>query len=274
MYDIQKKEIEMVLTEAAKNCFSSLFKKHNEDFYYCALILSDGAAPFISAWSYEALVSFLEKNSLDIETELPKYKWSYADSPYCGYGYNEFFSNAAALYNKNIENTVSEDEEERVVKLWIDAMESTMKYLDSIGLFGDAEKRKHIFINAEIMPPVYENSVRAKRLNPDEIYAAWADDGNVEESQTEDKSAYYRQIYHPLLCSVKLLKPVSDKKTVIKLKKAVGFEGGIQSFIQICKKAPCVLKHKARYNDIIKTITDDNELGELLEVEKTDDYWH
>jgi hypothetical protein len=48
-------------------------------------------------------------------------------------------------------------------------MEAAMKELDEEDIFERKNKRKNMVINVEVMPPSYENTERALRLNKKEI---------------------------------------------------------------------------------------------------------
>lgn len=105
------KEIDILIaaiTKAARMAFQKLFS-NSEHFYYCALLTSgEGFAPVISAWSWEALARETQLNS---ETYSQSIKWSYADSPYYAFGYDEYFSDVKQLFEHraNIDSLNDED---------------------------------------------------------------------------------------------------------------------------------------------------------------------
>lgn len=178
-------EMVKVLYDAAEKSFTSLFKEHgDEHFYYCTLVMADAATPCISAQSEESLKAYLEEN--DVDTEDPKelliYRWSWADSVYCGYGYDEYFGEVVKLFESSFQELPDDDESfERKYNEWFDAMETVMKMLDEKGIFGKGSDRDRVFVYAEESPPddeflEEEYRERAKRMNPSAAYKKWLDD--------------------------------------------------------------------------------------------------
>lgn len=164
------------LIKAVRAAFTGLFEKHNEEFYYCTLITDgEGNGPFISAWSKEALNKYIMDEEISKEEELD-YKWSYADSPYCAYGW-EYFKDVEDYI---IKNKPSCDCDINDWNIWtnsvIDTMEKVLMDLDKQGLFGVGDKRKGIVLNAEIMPPDYTNTLRALRLNDEGDIKDWLEE--------------------------------------------------------------------------------------------------
>ena len=173
------KEFEQALKKAAEKAFRKLFNEHDEHFYYCSLIISEMACPYICAWSEEALKTCCEENNITSEDEILYHKWSYADSPYCAYGW-EYFEEAEHLFEcVEIDDMDDDEYEDWAVKL-LDCMESVMRSLDSEGLFGTGEKRKKVLVNAEVMPPDYTNTERALRLNKKEDIEDWLNEAAEE----------------------------------------------------------------------------------------------
>lgn len=163
-------ELKDAIYEASKKAISELFSKNPGKFYYCALITTGEAhPPFISAWSIEAL----EKAS-NTQEERKALKWSYADSPYCCSG-EENFTKVKELFSSRPEMTydLSEKEWAAEYNLRLNAMEAAIAKLDAEGLFGSGEERNNIVINIEVIPPDSTNTERAKRLNPNEAIEAW-----------------------------------------------------------------------------------------------------
>lgn len=163
-----------LLLEATRKGFQSLFKEYNEKFYYCTLILSEGATPFISAFSEEALKEAVKKN--DDKYSAEELKWSYADSPYCGYGFEEYFQALDKVFYERIDNISSDEEYEKEIDYWLSLMEKVMKTLDNEKLFSEGKYRRDMIINAEIMPPSETNAKRASRLNTKAAYQKWYKD--------------------------------------------------------------------------------------------------
>ena len=162
-------EIEILIktiANATKNAFIDLFR-NNEKFYYCVLITTGEALPpFISAWSWEAF-----KRTADNDDNV---KWSYADSPYCAYGYEEYFTEVREIFGKR-PNIHDLDDElyDKEFDLRLNAMELAMKQLDKEGIFELNQSRKEVYINVEIMPPDFSNTERALRLNKKENITNW-----------------------------------------------------------------------------------------------------
>ena len=105
------KETEILIaaiTKAARMAFQKLFS-NGEHFYYCALLTTgEGFAPIISAWSWEALGRVIQSNS---ETYAQSIKWSYADSPYYAFGYDEYFSDVKQIFEHRANIDSLNDEE-------------------------------------------------------------------------------------------------------------------------------------------------------------------
>lgn len=176
-----------LLLEASRNSFKSLFKEHNEEFYYCTLILSEEAVPFISASSKESLNEIVSKNNGKYSVD--EVKWSYADSPYCGYGFEEYFKKISKLFNERM-NMVSNDDYDNEIRYWLSLMEKVMKTLDKEKVFGDGKKRRDMIINAEVMPPDASNAQRAERLNTKTAYKKWYKDNFDEEEDIVSDDFY------------------------------------------------------------------------------------
>ncbi|ROJ30453.1 DUF4303 domain-containing protein [Morganella morganii] len=170
---ISEYELSDEIEKAAGLAFFDLFKKQ-EFFYYCSLITTGNALPpVIVAWSYEALERYMKNNHFD-DSEKEFIKWSYADSPYLNYG-EKYMAPLAELFNHRpmMDVNMSNEEWKKEFDLRLGAMETAMSNLDSIGVFGEGERRKKIVINVEVMPPDFENTLRAMRLNPKESLCEW-----------------------------------------------------------------------------------------------------
>ena len=160
-----------VLLDATRNAFQALFKEHPEHYYYCTLIMSECATPFIAAFSEEALQQAVDANGGTYSAE--ELKWSYADSPYCGYGYEEYFTELEQVFNGQMDAIDNDDEYDAAIEDWMDMMERVMKQLDEEKLFGEGVVREAMIINAEYMPPEDSNAERAERLNAKAAYQEW-----------------------------------------------------------------------------------------------------
>lgn len=148
------------IADAARQAFSELFDTvaAGEHFYYCALVTTEeGFAPVVSAWSREAF----EREELD---EIAK--WSYADSPYCTFGYDEYFGEVERLFEARPTMDDLDDEEwDDELDLRLEAMTEALAILDREGLFARNQPRHEVVVNAELMPPDASNAERALRLN-------------------------------------------------------------------------------------------------------------
>lgn len=172
------------LENATRKAIQSLMNKHHESFYYCSLITDgEGHSPLLSAWSKEAL----ERKLLTVENPIEArkdLKWSYVDSPFYAYG-EEYFNNIKDIFEARTRLITNEEDDEREFELRINSMEKVMANLDKEGLFGKGNKRLEIVINAEVMPPDYSNTERAKRLNPKKALNEWLEEIAEEEEEEE-----------------------------------------------------------------------------------------
>ena len=170
-----EKQLKESIKSACKEVISSLFNK-NEAFYYLALI-TDGEAhcPFLSAWSHEALSTFLTEKKIELDSDdVLDVKWFYGYSPYCFFD-NETFNNVKELFKTRpqMDEKMSSEEWNSEFNLRISAMENALKELDEESLFGQNEERDKIMINVEVMPPDETNTARAIRLNPHKAIEEW-----------------------------------------------------------------------------------------------------
>ena len=230
---------------AAGEAFKKLSER-KEHFYYCSLMMLEEASPCIAACSEEALAETVKKYGGKYTADA--LKWSYADSPYCGFGFQEYFKPLDALYREQM-NGIPEEAYDAAVEMWLSLMEQVMKTLDEAGLFGTAESRKRIFINAECMPPEQSNIERGRRLNPPEVFQKWYAE-NWDNADGEDVDAiceYYYALNHPKMCKVILTQPVTDKKTALKIRRDFNISTGFGEFLILCRHAPCTLNDSFLY---------------------------
>lgn len=170
-FEIKKEMIKAIENATRKACML-LFKEHDENFYYCALITGgEGQSPILCAWSYEALERECLKEA-DSEKAKIYFKWSYADTPYFAYG-EEYFEEVEKIFDSREMPFDDDNKYMKEYELRLECMEKALANLDKEGLFGKCEKRKNIVINVEVMPPDYTNIERAKRLNPEEALVVW-----------------------------------------------------------------------------------------------------
>ncbi|HBI85982.1 MAG TPA: hypothetical protein DDX71_06830 [Ruminococcus sp.] len=180
----RKEQIRAVLLPAAEQAFTALFAAHPEHYYYCALLMLECATPCITAISEESLARALEEADSDAEEDRIYYKWSYAESPYTGFGYSEYFGAVEALFNQDIyDDDLSDAEYERRIAEWLAVSADVMETLAQKGVFGD---RTDLFLNAEFQPPEdFANVENAQRLNSKALFDAWFAE-NGDEYEPED----------------------------------------------------------------------------------------
>ena len=177
-----EKQIVDVLVDAAGKAFDDLKKNHNEKFYYYTFIMDDCCTPYISAVSEETfntLLSDINRDDYDSEESYKNdylmCKWSFADTPYCAYGYDEYFGDVEKLFTERTDSIAEDDDIgfENEIQLWLNSMEKAMKILDDKKVFGDRDENTDVFINAEFVPEDDSNNTRGKNLNPTKIFEKW-----------------------------------------------------------------------------------------------------
>ena len=159
------KEIE----KAMRTTFADLCKS-GEHFYYCTLVTSgDGGSPCFSAWSKEALESIGAENKETLKWA----KWSYADSPYCLHGEENWKKVRDMWLERPHIHSLSDEDYYEEIATRIKIMVLAMRSLDREGLFELNQKREDIVINVEFMPPDKSNTERAYMLNPPNAIRDW-----------------------------------------------------------------------------------------------------
>ena len=154
---------------AARKTFLKLYR-NGKRYYYCTLYTTgEGHTPSSSAWSREALEREATNQAIDSNISQPEMaaliKWSYANSPYCDFG-GENFSNVRQCLNERpsfYDLTGKEWQQELTIRL--KAMELAIKKLDEEGLFALNQTRDSICILVEVMPQEEINTEIALRLN-------------------------------------------------------------------------------------------------------------
>ena len=249
-----------LLLEAVKNSFSKLFSDNKEHFYYCTLVMAECGCPYISAWSEEAFERKVQNIPAD---EAEYYRWSYADSPYCAYGYDEYFGEVSREYWKSLDGL---DDEEYCLKIdeWMNIMERVMSVLDSQGLFALNQKREDVFINAEYMPPEESDIERGRRLNPRNIFEKWYSEQCADDAERVD----YHQLYHPPLCDIYLIKNITDKKMLIKLKSLFYCDCTVTELAEMAKTVPVIIKHDMTFSEAEGIIKAAPYLNEYIKLKK------
>ena len=157
------------IAAAAGNAFRELFDTAaaGEHFYYCTLVTTEeGFAPVVSAWSREALAREAQENT-DDPTFAEEVKWSYADSPYCEFGYETYFDEVERLFDERPSaDKLSDKKWDDELELRLAAMTEAMARLDREGLFARNQPRREVVVCAELMPPDASNAERIRKLNP------------------------------------------------------------------------------------------------------------
>lgn len=174
-----KKKLKCEIVKAVKKILSDLLA--NGEHYYYITLVTDGLAntPCVSAWSLEALEREQKKDAENAEM----IKWSYADSPYCGWK-QEYFKKVDKLLCGRENISMLDDEDfEREYELRISAMEEAMKELDCQGIFMRNQERKNVLVLVEVMPPDSTNTSRAYEMNDSNtpIFAEWLEEAAEEE---------------------------------------------------------------------------------------------
>jgi hypothetical protein len=143
------------IASAARKAFTSLFQ-NKESYYYCVLLTTGEAhPPYISAWSWEALAREGEKQSsqkISAKEQMDLLKYSPADSPYCIYGYDDYFGTVIEMFNKRpIMDYNNEEKWSMEYSIRYNAMIAAMKKLDDENLFSLNQPRNRVLINVEVM---------------------------------------------------------------------------------------------------------------------------
>ena len=160
--------------EATQKAFLKLFE-NGEHYYYCVLLTTGEALPpCIAAWSVEALERLVNERSIP-EEEIPYYKYSFADSPYYAFGYEEDFRHVKQLFEErdSLMDYNNEEQWDKEYNLRLAAMVYAMKKLDETGIFALNQVREQVYINVELMPPDDTDIERALYFNKAENIEEW-----------------------------------------------------------------------------------------------------
>lgn len=160
MGDIEK--LADSIADAAKKAFLTIFE-NKERYYYCALVTTgNGDCPIVSAWSWEALQKECRGGT---HSEIQALKWSYADSPYCAVGQQNFKDVETLLSDRPSIDDLDDQEWEQEFSARLEAMVSAMEKLDQEGLFALNQPREDVLVIVDPMPPGDINTQIALRLN-------------------------------------------------------------------------------------------------------------
>lgn len=172
------------LAVAIKVAAADLFRSHStERFYYFALITTGEAhPPTVVAWSTEALDRAVARDEDPAKDRARRQlKWSYADSPYYGFG-EHHFEKVRKLFALSPLDWRDEAEFAAGYEARMNAMVTAMARVDREGTFGSGVERDRIVINVECMPPDPTNAERARKLNPPEALVEWLKEAAESES--------------------------------------------------------------------------------------------
>jgi hypothetical protein len=160
------------VAKAAKKSFLELFK-NGERYCYCTLQTTGDtvASPFISAWSLEAL----EREGYSIDDDI---KWSYADSPYCFFG-KENFTIVDELFEQlphiddfwDADAKGFSDDWDEWENFRLRTIVEALKQIDAEGIFALNQPRKDVYVNVEMYSE--SNIERALIFNKAEDIAEW-----------------------------------------------------------------------------------------------------
>jgi len=266
-------DVELVskIESAAEKALNRLFAEHNESFYYITLItFGECVCPFISAWSVEALDREAGKSE---DPEKAKYylKWDYAASPYCSFGYEEYFGELREIFDQRTSMLDDNDDDayELEMDIRLNSMEQAMHDLDQKGLFGQGENRSRIVINAEYMPPDNDNVERAKRLNPEASLKEWLE-VFAEDNDEEPKKIDWDEIHNPDLCKVVLTKTLTDKRLAVRLRRDFASPLTLSDFLNSCSNIPFVIRSDFVYKKAMKILDDNQDYEGLIRIELTE----
>lgn len=263
-------DIELVskIESAAEKALTRLFAEHNESFYYITLVtFGECVCPFISAWSFEALEKEAEKSE-NAEQAKCDLKWDYAASPYCSFGYEDFFGELREVYELRTSRLADNDDAyETEMEIRMNSMEQAMHNLDQKGLFGQGEKRLGTVINAEYMPPDNENVERAKRLNPEAALKEWLE--VFEEDEEEPKKIDWYEIHNPDLCKIILTKSIDDKRLAIRLRRDFASPLTLSDFLKCCSKIPFEIRSDFVFKKAKQIIENNQDYKEFISIELT-----
>ena len=267
----QKIDVELVsmIESATERALTRLFAEHDESFYYITLVtLGECVCPFISAWSVEALNKEAGKMK-DADKAYSYLKWDYAASPYCSFGYEEFFGELRDTYDlrtSELDDTDVAYKNEMDIRL--NCMEQAMRNLDKKGLFGQGEKRLGIVINAEYMPPDNDNVERAKRLNPEDALKEWLEVFREDDTH-EDKNIDWNEIRNPDICKVILTKSIDDKRVCVRLRRDFASPLTLSDFIMCCNNIPFVIRSDFVYKKAKQIIDNNRDYEKIIRIELT-----
>lgn len=265
----QAVDVELVskIESAAEKALNRLFAEHNESFYYITLItFGECVCPFISAWSVEALDREAGKSE---DPAKAKYylKWDYAASPYCSFGYEDFFGELREVYEQRTSMLDDNDAYELEMDIRLNSMEQAMHDLDQKGLFGQGEKRSRIVINAEYMPPDNDNVERARRLNPEASLKEWLEVFG-EDNDEEPKKIDWDEIHNPVLCEVVLINKITDKRIAVRLRRDFASPLTLSDFLNKCSNTPFVIRSDFVYKKALNILNDNQDYKQFIRIEK------
>ena len=216
--------------------------------------MMDAEAPCITAMSEETLAKLGGE-----------YKWSYADSPYTGFGYAQYFREVAALYRHDIwDEDLSDEALARRVTDWRRIMRRVMQELSENGVF---EAYPGLFRNAECYPPEGSINCRnAKKLNAPAVYQSWLRE-NPACDEPEEPENIWEEVYHPKLCRVLLVKPLPSGTLAVSLRRDFASPLNLSAFVGACAVLPFEISGAFRYKEALAILSAHPEYQEILSVQ-------
>lgn len=264
----RKQTIYNTLLQATENSFLNLFKKHKGSYYYCALVMAEVSPPCIVAMSTEILEQIADdivnKTESDRKKNTRNRKWSYAESPFWGFGYKEYFGEVEKIFYEDIwGQEISDMEFSNRIKDWLRIMCDVMMNLKEKKIF-EKNCMIDVFINSEIQPPEGNLNVEnAKVLNSDSVFKNWCQDNIVEPEDDID----WNEIWNPDMCCVTLIKPLIDKKIIAKIRRDFSPNIRINEFINLCDNPPFIVNSEFLYKRAIEIISSNPDYEGLFNVD-------
>lgn len=144
-----------IIAEATRAAVTDLRSRHPEHFHAFALLTTGEAfAPYLAACSVEATASSEDR-------------WSFADSPYAVWGYEEHFGEVVRAFRARGEIFDLPDEQSLAeYALRLASMEEALRLLDLEGFFGEGADRLRVLLLAGTLPHYPEDAGSVRRLNP------------------------------------------------------------------------------------------------------------
>ena len=145
-----------VIADATRAAVTELRARHDEQFYAFALLTTGEAfPPYLAACSTESTAHTGER-------------WSFPDSPYAVWGYEEHFGEVVRAFGARGEIFDLSDEGAQLAEYAtrLASMEEALRLLDLEGFFGEGEARLRVLLVVGTLPPDLDDAGAVRRLNP------------------------------------------------------------------------------------------------------------